>query len=85
MGVVRDEIYGSEVVVSLAACVRPPEKPQVPKEIMRPDYAEDGIPKAKSPMLPWVIEVKNEKDIEGMRAAGRVARYEKSKRRGRRT
>jgi|TARA_B100000524_G_scaffold151831_1_gene76936 methionyl aminopeptidase len=25
-------------------------------------------------MLPWQIEVKSEKDIEGMRAAGRVAR-----------
>ena len=42
---------------------------------MRPDYAEDGIPKAKSPILPWVIEVKKDQDIEGMRAAGRVARY----------
>lgn len=50
-------------------------KKQVPQEIMRPDYAVDGIPKDKSPMLPWVIEVKKEADIEGMRAAGRVARY----------
>lgn len=49
-------------------------KKQVPQEIMRPDYAVDGIPKDKSPMLPWVIEVKKEADIEGMRAAGRVAR-----------
>eukprot|EP00904_Undaria_pinnatifida_P000163 jgi/Undpi1/10147/HiC_scaffold_28.g12601.m1 len=47
---------------------------QVPQEIMRPDYAKDGIPKAKSPMLPWVIEVKKEEDIVGMREAGRVAR-----------
>ena len=48
----------------------------MPQEIMRPDYAKDGIPKAKSPMLPWVIEVKKEEDIVGMREAGRVARYE---------
>lgn len=41
---------------------------------MRPDYADDGIPKAKSPLLPWVIEVKKEADIAAMREAGRVAR-----------
>ena len=41
---------------------------------MRPDYAVDGIPKARSPMLPWVIEVKKQADIEAMKAAGRVAR-----------
>ncbi|CAM9528220.1 unnamed protein product [Ascophyllum nodosum] len=46
----------------------------VPPEIMRPDYAVDGIPKAKPPMLPWVIEVKKDSDIEGMKAAGRIAR-----------
>ena len=46
----------------------------VPKTIMRPDYAADGRPKATGPMLPWQIEVKSAKDIEGMRAAGRVAR-----------
>ncbi|CAM9153349.1 unnamed protein product [Laminaria digitata] len=58
---------------SLRPGVQTPRR-QVPEEIMRPDYAEDGIPKAKSPMLPWVIEVKKDQDIEGMRAAGRVAR-----------
>lgn len=47
---------------------------QVPSEIMQPDYAVDGIPKARSPMLPWVIEVKKPADIEAMKAAGRVAR-----------
>ena len=46
----------------------------VPAGIPRPDYSEDGRPKARGPMLPWQIEVKNAQDIEGMRAAGRVAR-----------
>ena len=47
---------------------------KVPARIKRPDYAEDGKPKARGPMLPWQIEVKTAKDIEGMRAAGRIAR-----------
>eukprot|EP00965_Chrysotila_dentata_P088084 2907890-Pleurochrysis_carterae.AAC.2 len=47
---------------------------KVPKTIPKPDYAKDGRPKATGPSLPWQIEVKNEKDIEGMRVAGRVAR-----------
>lgn len=42
--------------------------------IMKPDYSEDGIPKNKSQMLPWVVEVKTAQEIEKMRAAGRVAR-----------
>jgi len=46
----------------------------VPMEIPRPDYWKDGQPKARGPLLPWQIEVKSEADIEGMRAAGRVAR-----------
>ncbi|CBN77263.1 methionine aminopeptidase [Ectocarpus siliculosus] len=50
-----------------------PTRP-VPPEIGRPDYAVDGIPKGKSPMLPWIVEVKNEADIAAMRAAGKVAR-----------
>ena len=49
-------------------------KRKVPKEIQRPDYADDGRPKATGPMLPWQVEVKTEADIAGMRAAGRVAR-----------
>lgn len=39
-----------------------------------PDYAEDGKPKTGPAMLPWVIEVKTESDIEKMRAVGKVAR-----------
>jgi methionyl aminopeptidase len=46
----------------------------VPSGILLPDYARDGKPKATGPLLPWQIEVKNERDIEGMRNAGRVAR-----------
>ena len=46
----------------------------IPKEIARPDYAADGKPKQRGPLFPWQIEVKSQKDIEGMRAAGRVAR-----------
>ncbi|CAM9192276.1 unnamed protein product [Chrysoparadoxa australica] len=46
----------------------------VPPEIMAPDYAIGGIPKAQSPRFPWVIEVKTPEQIEGMRAAGRAAR-----------
>jgi len=47
---------------------------KVPEHIKRPDYAADGIPKAKSPIFPWDIEVKTEKDIEAMRVSGRIAR-----------
>eukprot|EP00569_Conticribra_weissflogii_P005742 CAMPEP_0171333786 /NCGR_PEP_ID=MMETSP0878-20121228/4224_1 /TAXON_ID=67004 /ORGANISM="Thalassiosira weissflogii, Strain CCMP1336" /LENGTH=369 /DNA_ID=CAMNT_0011834773 /DNA_START=186 /DNA_END=1295 /DNA_ORIENTATION=- len=39
-----------------------------------PDYAFDGRPKSKSPLFPWVIEVKKPEEIEKMRAAGRAAR-----------
>ena len=50
-------------------------KRDVPSEkIMFPDYALDGRPKNKSPLFPWVIEVKKADEIEKMRAAGRVAR-----------
>lgn len=47
---------------------------QVPEHIIRPDYAKDGRPKSRGPILPWQIEVKTEKDIAGMRVAGRIAR-----------
>ena len=47
---------------------------KIPGTIQKPDYANDGTPKAKGPLLPWQIEVKNEADIQAMRAAGRVAR-----------
>ena len=46
----------------------------VPSSILLPDYAKDGRPKAGGPLLPWQIEVKGAEDIEGMRAAGLVAR-----------
>jgi len=46
----------------------------VPANILRPDYADDGRPKARGPLLPWQVEVKTPADIEGMRVAGRVAR-----------
>ena len=45
----------------------------VPDSIPKPDYARDGKPKARGPMLPWQIEVKTPKQIEGMRAAALVA------------
>jgi len=47
---------------------------KIPAGIKKPDYANDGRPKARGPALPWQIEVKNQGDIEAMRAAGRVAR-----------
>ena len=46
----------------------------IPNSITRPDYADDGKPKARGPVLPWQVEVKSAKDIEGMRKAGRIAR-----------
>ena len=53
-----------------------PQTPRrfVPDTIMLPDYANDGIPKAKGALFPWIIEVKKEDEIEKMRVAGRVAR-----------
>ncbi|KAL1508158.1 hypothetical protein AB1Y20_007745 [Prymnesium parvum] len=47
---------------------------EVPREIVCPDYARDGQPKSRGPLLPWQVEVKSDEDIEGMRAAGRIAR-----------
>lgn len=46
----------------------------VPEAIARPDYALDGIPKAKGPVLPWIIEVKTDEQIACMRESGRIAR-----------
>ncbi|CAB9500752.1 Methionine aminopeptidase 1 [Seminavis robusta] len=61
-----------------AGTVRPgaqtPQKIVVDESIVKPDYALDGRPKNARPMLPWVIEVKTEAEIEKMRAAGRLAR-----------
>jgi len=52
-----------------------PQKIVVEKGIVKPDYADDGVPKnGRGPMLPWMVEVKTAKEIVKMRAAGRVAR-----------
>ncbi len=39
-----------------------------------PDYAIDGLPKARPALFPWVIEVKGADEIRKMRRAGRCAR-----------
>lgn len=46
-------------------------------DIVKPDYAESGTPGpgAFKPMLPWMIEVKTEAEIEKMRKAGALARH----------
>merc|ERR1712023_167489 len=49
------------------------EKRLVPDNIMRPDYAQDGIPKHKDPKFPWVITQNSAEDIEKMRLAGKLA------------
>ena len=46
---------------------------RIPAGIARPDYADDGEPKAKG-LLPGQIEVKSAKDVEAMRVVGRLAR-----------
>jgi len=61
-----------------AGSIRPGQqspKRVVPSEnIMFPDYALDGVPKAKGKIFPWMIDVKKPEEIEKMRAAGRAAR-----------
>ena len=39
-----------------------------------PDYANDGIPRNRPALFPWVIETKSPEEIEKMRASGRCAR-----------
>ena len=39
-----------------------------------PDYAQDGRPKNTRPMLPWIIEVKTQNEIDKMRESGKLAR-----------
>ncbi|EJK53475.1 hypothetical protein THAOC_27089 [Thalassiosira oceanica] len=39
-----------------------------------PDYANDGIPRNRPALFPWVIETKSPDEIEKMRASGRCAR-----------
>jgi methionyl aminopeptidase len=46
----------------------------IPSSIPRPDYADDGRPKARPPILPWQVEIKTAEDVKGMRVAGRIAR-----------
>lgn len=47
---------------------------EIPSNIKRPDYAKDGIPKAKSAGIPWEITPQTPEDIVRMRVAGRIAR-----------
>jgi len=54
--------------------VQSPQRIVTEAKIMKPDYADDGIPKNRPQMLPWVIEQKTPEEIAKMRAAGRVAR-----------
>lgn len=51
-----------------------PQRTVADPAITKPDYAEDGTPKNRPQMLPWVIEQKTPEEIVKMRAAGRVAR-----------
>jgi hypothetical protein len=51
---------------------RGPDAPPIPKSIMRPDYAADGRPKKKGSAVPWDIEVKTPRDIEGMVCKARL-------------
>jgi len=59
---------------SITPGIQSPQKTVTDPKIMQPDYAQDGSPKNKPRMLPWVIEVKTAEEILKMRAAGRVAR-----------
>ena len=46
-------------------------------KLILPDYALDGRPKkgSKSPLLPWIIEVKTPEEIIKMKASGKLGRY----------
>lgn len=46
----------------------------VPDDIPRPDYAIDGIPKARKPTMPWDIVIQSPEDIAAMRVVCRMAR-----------
>ena len=52
---------------------RPP-KLTVPSNILRPDYAKDGIPKNSQRGNPWEIDAVAPEDIPRMKVAGRIAR-----------
>ena len=47
---------------------------EIPAHIKRPDYAKDGVPKARSQGMPWEITPQTAEDIVRMRVAGRIAR-----------
>jgi len=63
-----------------AGAIRPglqsPQKIVVDRRIMKPDYADDGMPKSNPLPItsPTIIEVKTTEAIEKMRVAGRIAR-----------
>jgi len=63
-----------------AGAIRPgqqsPQRTVLDNAIVKPDYAETGIPKNGNSraLLPWLIEVKTDQEIEKMRAAGKLAR-----------
>ena len=44
------------------------------RSITFPDYANDGVPKNRPALFPWVIEVKKADEIDKMRESGRCAR-----------
>ena len=50
------------------------KKFEIPPAIKLPDYAVDGIPKAKTTGYPWEIIPQTKDDIDRMRVAGRIAR-----------
>lgn len=49
-------------------------KKTVPKEIVCPDYWNDGKPKAKLPRFAWDITTLTDEEIAKMRVSGRIAR-----------
>ena len=46
---------------------------KVPDTVVKPDYWADGKPKAKGPVLPWVIHVNSPEEIAGIRAGRQPA------------
>jgi len=74
-GALRDlQLSTFQYTGSVKAGKQSPQRAVDDRNIMLPDYAKDGIPKAFPPRFPWIIEVKTPEEIEKMRAAGRVAR-----------
>mmetsp|Transcript_9050 Transcript_9050/g.13105 ORF Transcript_9050/g.13105 Transcript_9050/m.13105 type:complete len:191 (+) Transcript_9050:172-744(+) len=51
-----------------------PQRVVLDESILKPDYAEDGLPKKNDQVFPWMIEVKSPTQIQKMRDAGRAAR-----------